>query len=725
MKNILIAAALITGSAVCLTGTSYGHGGTYRGPGDTVPAGGGGGTGGGPATPGTGGPTTPGPGGPTTPGPGTPGAPGGAPAAPTGPRTQGGGGDSGPDLSVWQFWWGFNKEPYLNLRAAVQAGGVVTGSDDFFAGAGEQGGAKDTLRPTQEVIRGKVVPALKRILKDERNNNILTGAMVALAKIGDDPKAESGKSEMAAELIRFLGDPTQEVAETAALCLGILGSESPANIDILIGMLYDDTAKANEAIAKIDPALPKVSGKINFRNRAFAAYGLGLIGARAADEGNKKTIVNALAKMADGPAKQVGNYDVSVACLVAMGLVPMQIDEAALAAGFDAKKGFVAPAELKSRVDQIAWLMSYYQDEKNTFLVRAHAPRAVGNLLVGVPAGADGKNLIREAVATRLVTDMDKLSKAENEIKQSCILALGQIGDCDDEKLDIEIRKQLMEVKEELADQMARNFAAISIAQIGGRPGSGAAPTAGLEGKKKDENVRLFLAEQLDKGKSVYRAWAGLSIGVLERALADAKQPTSSDMKLFVRSAFKDAKQPMEVGAFAVSLGIMQDQDSKEMLREKLDAISEPEARGYIAVALGLVNDRVAIDQIQAILAKSKYQPDLLKSAAIGLGLMGDKSTVETLVRMLGEAQGLASQAAISSALGFIGDARSIDSLITLMQDKQKTDNARGFAAAALGIVADKEMLPWNTKISVNINYRANTPTLTSPSAGTGILDIL
>jgi HEAT repeat protein len=104
---------------------------------------------------------------------------------------------------------------------------------------------------------------------------------------------------------------------------------------------------------------------------------------------------------------------------------------------------------------------------------------------------------------------------------------------------------------------------------------------------------------------------------------------------------------------------------------------------------------------------------------------MGDKSTVETLVRMLGEAQGLASQAAISSALGFIGDARSIDSLITLMQDKQKTDNARGFAAAALGIVSDKEMLPWNTKISVNINYRANTPTLTSPSAGTGILDIL
>ena len=51
------------------------------------------------------------------------------------------------------------------------------------------------------------------------------------------------------------------------------------------------------------------------------------------------------------------------------------------------------------------------------------------------------------------------------------------------------------------------------------------------------------------------------------------------------------------------------------------------------------------------------------------------------------------------------------------------TNSARGFAAAALGIVCDKEELPWNTKISANINYRANTVTLTGN--GSGILDLL
>ena len=43
----------------------------------------------------------------------------------------------------------------------------------------------------------------------------------------------------------------------------------------------------------------------------------------------------------------------------------------------------------------------------------------------------------------------------------------------------------------------------------------------------------------------------------------------------------------------------------------------------------------------------------------------------------------------------------------------------------SLGIVADKEQLPWNSKIGMDLNYRASTQTLTDQSAGTGILDIL
>ena len=46
-----------------------------------------------------------------------------------------------------------------------------------------------------------------------------------------------------------------------------------------------------------------------------------------------------------------------------------------------------------------------------------------------------------------------------------------------------------------------------------------------------------------------------------------------------------------------------------------------------------------------------------------------------------------------------------------------------GFNAEQVGGVADKELLPWNSKIAVDMNYRAAVETLTNGSSG--ILDIL
>ena len=42
----------------------------------------------------------------------------------------------------------------------------------------------------------------------------------------------------------------------------------------------------------------------------------------------------------------------------------------------------------------------------------------------------------------------------------------------------------------------------------------------------------------------------------------------------------------------------------------------------------------------------------------------------------------------------------------------------------ALGNVADKELLPWNAKIAIGLNYRAAPATLSDPLTGSGILDI-
>ena len=121
-------------ATLALPSLSFAHGGTYRGPGDTTPpSGGGGGGGGGPATPGPAGPGVPGPGGLSTPGAVTPGAPVGGPGGPSKPRT--GSTDAGPDLTVWQFWWAFNKDPYLNLKSHLTA--MPANRDECLHGLGE------------------------------------------------------------------------------------------------------------------------------------------------------------------------------------------------------------------------------------------------------------------------------------------------------------------------------------------------------------------------------------------------------------------------------------------------------------------------------------------------------------------------------------------------------------------------------------------------------------
>jgi hypothetical protein len=60
-----------------------------------------------------------------------------------------------------------------------------------------------------------------------------------------------------------------------------------------------------------------------------------------------------------------------------------------------------------------------------------------------------------------------------------------------------------------------------------------------------------------------------------------------------------------------------------------------------------------------------------------------------------------------------------------MLADRDRTATARGFAAAALGIVADQSPLTWVTHYSLDLNYRAVTETLNSADGGTGLLQLL
>ncbi len=536
----------------------------------------------------------------------------------------------------------------------------------------------------------------------ETNNDIVTACLIAIAKIGDE-KTEGGESAFENVIKGRLTDSVQEVRETAAVALGILAN--PSSIDLL-EMLARDTAEGRRETGD--------EAGINYRTRAFATFGLGLIGHRTEDLEIRKRVITTLHQMIedneDHPTR-----DIRVAALISLGLVPVDPMQVPLKPESELEKG-EKPYEIgtdpaRSRQDQVQYLIDYFSSEKKHYLIRAHAPRAIARLIEGAPSE------LRVSAAEALLVNCGKRAKGQKELRQSAVLALGQIGDLDDDDIDKEIREALYASMSD-ADLQVKNFSTIALAQLGGNATENDT-TKGLS------DVRSHLMKTLTRGKSRVKPWAALAIGVMEEKLDGIGEAMSSDTLQALRTSLDKEGSPADAGAYAIAVGICQDQESKAILLKKLDKFSDDEARGHMTIGLGLMNANDAIEPIQEIVGKSKYRAALLKSAAISLGLLGDKQVVPQLLDMLqNEGRSLATQAAIASALGFIGDTRSVDPLVEMLGNDSLTDKARAFAGVALGIVADKEDLPWNSKISININYRANTTTLTGGD-GTGLLDIL
>ncbi|MCZ6596118.1 MAG: HEAT repeat domain-containing protein [Planctomycetota bacterium] len=679
--------------ALALPAVAHGHGGTYAGPGDTGPPGGfGGGNPTGPTTPSGSGPTS-GPTTPTTPTPAAPGTPAGTVGfSPTGPFT-GPGGPPPVDLTGWGVWWAFNRDPFLNLKAHLHAGDTTTGSDNYYLGRGGRIGARDTHAPGDEQIR-QIVVALLDALENESDADIVTGCLIALAKIGDE-KAENGESAFEDVFTRHLKDANREISETAAVALGILAN--PAAIPTLAALVKDD------------PGGRRLVGahEVHWRVRAFAAYGLGLIGHEASDDDVRRTV---LRHLLDVLASDTGAVlDVHVACMVSFGLTALETMES--------PQGDAAPES--SRTAQIEWLLATFRDHDNEDILRAHAPTAMVRLLDRSPSSAfEGYEQLKRAIFDELAGPLAPRSKERAEIVRSSVIALGLLADNDADPLDERIRATLLEASKDLRDEQARLFAKIAVARSAGRTGAGPEPGAGM-----DEAIGL-LSRSLARARSHnQRAWSAIAMGVLGQGIYLKGVLVPDHLSAPIRVALAKERSPALIGPYAIAAGLMREQESAERLRKHFAELREDETRGYVAVALGLMGDRLALEPIQRQLAESQLRPELLSRCAIALGLLGDKHVGLQLVEMLASSNSLASQSAIASALGFIGDQNSIEPLVDLLKEAPQP-KVRAFAAVALGVIADKEPLPWNSKIAVGLNYRASVPTLMDME-GLGILNIL
>src|SRR5262249_54667309 len=243
---------------------------------------------------------------------------------------------------------------------------------------------------------------------------------------------------------------------------------------------------------------------------------------------------------------------------------------------------------------------------------------------------------------------------------------------------DAEYVKQLLDVWHNHKDAQTRYFAGLAIGQIGGRSGS--------------KWIDMLLRKEFEHaGRALEKPWLAMAMGVyaFEREEAQEAELNSSDVEedfgRVLHEALAEVKDPGAQSAFAVALGLIDYKDAADDMRALLGRVrSQDELAGYLCIGLALMNDQRSIGDIQNIGVGAARRPELPRRAGIALGKRGAKSAADMLQKMLAEGDvTLAKLSASASALGFIGDRRSIEPLKQMLLNEQLTDLSRAFAAAA------------------------------------------
>ena len=173
----------------------------------------------------------------------------------------------------------------------------------------------------------------------------------------------------------------------------------------------------------------------------------------------------------------------------------------------------------------------------------------------------------------------------------------------------------------------------------------------------------------------------------------------------------------------AESVAVDRGSGAPTMLRLLREHEGDARTAGYLAVGLGLLQDVKSTETLAEIMARSARRPFVLQQCAVALGVLGDRHANDQLLQLLEESESVAVLAAVASAITRIGDRRAIARLVEMAGDRSLTKLGRAFVAAALGGVADKDLLPWNVPLSVDVNYATGIDTVTN--GATGVLDIL
>jgi HEAT repeat protein len=567
------------------------------------------------------------------------------------------------DASDWRAWWERNRRSLLDLKRHAYAPAAKT----------NVGTAVASGRPSLDKIRAEVIPALIDILHASHDPELTHSALFALARLGEESDPLS-RARILQALKPALKIGNQPVLEGAVLALGAFGSDEQAQelSRILDGAGLQDLMRDSSASDRI---------------RSLAALGLALIGHRSEREDVRRFVVHHLVRGLQ--RVDYAGTDVDAACALGLGIVPVAPDLAP-------RKGDRIASG--SRQAQVRALLDALQSKDAHRSVRAHAATSLGRLLDGTSPLAD----LRVEAVDVLADLASRKRRADAEVVQSAVLALGHVGDADAEGLDRDLRAGLIAAGD-LSDGQARGFSMIALAEAASRPGLGEQRLAGA----RDAAKHLALAVERDRSGG--GAWASVALGTLSHGLRKAGEAPPPEALVALRHALEKGTSTDARAAACVGLGLSGDRSDTAELLATFHAARSADLRGWAALGLGLLDARDTIEDLRAALPEARNDPRLLEQIATALVLLEDKQLVPTLLDWTSAQHSREAQQTLHAAIGLAGDERAIDPLLTACRDVSRSDRERALAVRALGEVADADSLPWSAALLEGVNYRAHT----------------
>jgi hypothetical protein len=592
--------------------------------------------------------------------------------APTSPSS------GGPtlDLDTWSLWWRFNREPYVEVTP--WAARSVSGED----------ARRTSSTLSTEVVHDEIVPALRAALEEDPSVTLRSALLFSLARIGDRESTALGTSELHDTLVDHLDHPNANVAETACIGIGILAR--PSSLPTL-SALYLDTEAGQALVGKRGVPL---------RLRAFAAYGIGLLGERTDNPDVRRYATHTLV---DGLAEEPGAAaDERVAAVVALGTI-----------GGSGRPATAEGCACASNDGIARRLFEVLEARGETVETRAHVPRALARL---APHVSDAVY----AELTGALLEAATSGREKGLVSEGSILALGALADADEDPVDVEVRERLTELASE-GNHRARSFALLALAQVGAREGRARADGTG-DPRAGTAAIQRTLVQRLARARSQDEPWAALALGVLARGLRDRGELPSEGVLAALREGLRGAKSPDEKAAYAIAIGLSRDYEAHGPLVARVDEL-DPSTRSFVALALGMTGAPAAIEPLQATLAGAEHEPETLVGTAHALALLKDPALLDALEAVGEDCECALSHLGTSLALGRSRHPGAAALLLARLQDAEAGDLERTYAAIGLGYLAEKDALPWSARISAGLQYRAHPGTLTSATQG-GILDL-